>query len=161
MDALTLIIRTHGPALRLYARQWIADAADADDAVQEALVACWKRDPDLGATTMPYVFTTVRHAALNLRRGQQRRSTRGWTAGPGPEPWFVCPIAAAERCSSIELALRSLPKEQREVIVLPLWGGLTFAEIGVTTACPSGAQDRDLMGKRSISMVQDINARHR
>ena len=39
------------------------------------------------------------------------------------------PPEQAELSSSVESALAQLPDEQREVVVLKIWGGLTFAQI--------------------------------
>jgi RNA polymerase sigma-70 factor (ECF subfamily) len=36
----------------------------------------------------------------------------------------------AERDAAIEAALNQLPGDQREVIVMKIWGELTFAQIG-------------------------------
>ena len=33
-----------------------------------------------------------------------------------------------------EAALRELPEEQREVLVMKIWGGLTFAQVGEALA---------------------------
>jgi RNA polymerase sigma-70 factor (ECF subfamily) len=44
---------------------------------------------------------------------------------------------------AIESALRLLPEEQREVIVLHLWGGMSFSEAaGVLGVSPNAAASR-------------------
>jgi RNA polymerase sigma-70 factor (ECF subfamily) len=37
----------------------------------------------------------------------------------------------------VNRALEELPEEQREVVVMKLWGGLTFAEIGEAVGVPA------------------------
>jgi RNA polymerase sigma-70 factor (ECF subfamily) len=135
MDALSRLLDDHGGALRLYARQWLGDAAAAEDAVQEALVACWRRDPGLSATLLPQVFVAVRHAALNLGRGERRRDSRERSVAADQQPCFHCPQAADDLREEVERALARLPGAQREVVTLHLWGGLTFAEIGEVLGC--------------------------
>ena len=135
MDALSRLLDDHGGALRLYARQWLGDAAAADDAVQEALVACWQRDPGLTATALPQVFVAVRHAALNLGRGERRRDTRERQVAADQHTCFFCPQPAEDLREEVERALAQLPGAQREAVTLHLWGGLTFAEIGEVLGC--------------------------
>ncbi len=135
MDAITRLLHDHGGALRLYARQWLTDAAVADDAVQEAVVACWRRDPGLIATAIPQVFVAVRHAALNLGRGERRRDLRESQVAAEQQPCFLCPQTADDLREEVEEALARLPGAQREVVTLHLWGGLTFAEIGEVLDC--------------------------
>ncbi|MCX7886907.1 MAG: sigma-70 family RNA polymerase sigma factor [Verrucomicrobiae bacterium] len=41
-----------------------------------------------------------------------------------------------DRARLVEAALRELPEEQREVLILKLWGNLTFREIAETLQIP-------------------------
>ena len=43
---------------------------------------------------------------------------------------FEVPIEGDERRAAIEEAMKRLPEEQREVLVLKIWGELTFEAIG-------------------------------
>ena len=45
------------------------------------------------------------------------------------EPFFDSTIDQHENSESIATALQQLPESQREVLVLRVWGELTFAEI--------------------------------
>ncbi len=135
MDALTRLLDDHGPALRLYARQWLADVSAADDAVQEALVSCWRTDPGLTTMAVPGVFVAVRNAAMNLSRGERRRATREDLAASREHSSFVCPLADGELRGLIDQALDRLPIEQREAVTLHLWAGLTFAQVGEIIGC--------------------------
>src|SRR6476620_11661527 len=65
----------HGRAMLLFARQWAASAADAEDVVQEAFLRFW-RSRDRAGDPSAYLYACVRHAALDLRRGRQRREDR-------------------------------------------------------------------------------------
>ena len=42
---------------------------------------------------------------------------------------FETPLDGGDRRTAIESALRRLPEEQREVLALKIWGGLTFDEV--------------------------------
>lgn len=126
----------HGPKLLLCARQWTRSLADAEDVVQEAFVRYWRHQRNLPGEPAALLVTSVRRAALDLARREERRSAReerAWDGGGEDEAVFEpLPGEEDERRRAIEAALRSLPGEQREVLVLKLWQELTFEQIGTT-----------------------------
>jgi RNA polymerase sigma-70 factor (ECF subfamily) len=123
----------YGPRLLLYARHWTRTLADAEDVVQEAFVRFWRHQRSLGGEPLPLLLTSVRRAAFDLARREGRRTVRESEAGePSDESGaiFENPAEGSDRRVAIEEALRRLPAEQREVLVLKIWSGLTFEEIG-------------------------------
>jgi len=129
---------THGPKLLLCARQWTRSLADAEDVVQEAFVRYWRHQRDLPGEPAALLVTSVRRAALDLARREGRRAVREEKAGGGLEEreavFEPLPGDGDERRQEVESALRLLPEEQREVLVLKLWQELTFEQIGETLA---------------------------
>jgi RNA polymerase sigma-70 factor (ECF subfamily) len=120
----------HGPALLLLARQWVTSHADAEDVVQEAFVRFW-RSRERAHDPVAYLFACVKTSARDWVRGQSRRERRENAAAmPEAEPAFAGPEEHAERRAIVEASLRDLPAEQREVLVMKIWGGLTFPQIG-------------------------------
>ncbi len=125
----TVWLNRHGPALVMLARQWTPTRADAEDVVQEAFIRFWRsrasvEDPDA------YLFACVKHCALDNLRGRQRQSRREATAARSEaEPLLDSPAEQDERRTAIEAALRGLPESQAEVLVMKIWGGLTFLQI--------------------------------
>jgi RNA polymerase sigma factor (sigma-70 family) len=121
----------HGAALVLFARQWAPTAADAEDVVQEAFVRFW-RARDRAVDPAAYLFACVRRTALEWLRARRRRVVREERAArpeASGEPLFVTAPERAERRGAVEAALARLPDDQRAVLVLKVWGGLTFAQI--------------------------------
>jgi RNA polymerase sigma-70 factor (ECF subfamily) len=123
----------HGPALVLFARQWAMSRADAEDVVQEGFVRFWRsrhRANDAAA----YLFACVRGCALDWARSGQRRTRReteiALREGSPESHLLACPVERDERRAAIEAALARLPEPQREVLVMKVWGGLTFPQIG-------------------------------
>jgi len=123
--------RQHGPKLLLCARQWTRSLADAEDVVQDAFVRYWRRQRMLGGDPQALLLTSIRRAACDLARRNQRRTNREERAEAGAESveLFEPQAEADDRRRTIEAALQRLPAEQREVLVLKIWGELTFDEI--------------------------------
>lgn len=120
----------HGARLRLIARQWTRSEADADDVVQEAFVRFWKNQRHLPGDPNALVVTSIRRAALDLLRRTDRRAAREKVVGDDSETvtWFE--PEADPRLQALAQSLPLLPAEQREVVVLKVWGALTFDQIG-------------------------------
>ena len=81
----------------------------------------------------PLLFAAVRTAAIDCIRSHARRLKREqafYDGGPCENrPWFEPSIEERERADLLQAALRELPEEQRETLVLHIWGDLTFAQI--------------------------------
>jgi RNA polymerase sigma-70 factor (ECF subfamily) len=133
-DQWAVWLDQHGAALVLLARQWVARRADAEDVVQEAFVRFW-RSRHRVADPVAYLYSCVKHCSLDWRRARGRQSRREEAvARPEAEPWFAGPLEQEERRAAIAAALRELPESQREVLVMKLWGGLSFPQIAEALA---------------------------
>ena len=118
------------PKLLLFARQWVPSVADAEDVVQTAFVKFWRHQPTAGPEHYPLLYSAVRSTALDLLRADSRRGRREQVVAIHPEaPFFDLAIEHRENSELIHTALQNLPESQREVLVLRIWGELTFAEI--------------------------------
>lgn len=124
----------HAARLVLYARQWLPETADAEDAVQAGFVKFWRSRPRPQAADLPLLFTAVRTAALDLAKSRRRlRQREQQAASAGPVAWWDADtFAERERATAVQGAVESLPPDQREAVVLRIWGGLTFAEAAST-----------------------------
>jgi len=120
------LLDRHGAALELYARQ-LCDSPD--DCVQEALVelARQRRTPD---DVLPWLYRVVRNKAISASRSARRRRRHEGEAAGRRATWFAPSPGDAVDAASATSALKSLPQEQREVVVAHLWGGLTFRQVG-------------------------------
>ena len=124
----------HAGRLVLYARQWLPDRADAEDAVQAGFLRFWRSRAVPEAADLPLLFTAVRTAALDHAKSRRRRVDREQrVAGGGATAWWEGDtLAERERAEAVARAIAALPLEQREAVVLRIWGGLTFAEAART-----------------------------
>lgn len=121
------------PKLVLFARQWVTSMADAEDVVQDAFVRFWRHQPQAGEEHYPLLYAAVRTSALDFLRSHERRVKR--EADDRVEvtrddtPVFDTTIDQREHAEAVQAALDQLPQAQREVVVLKVWGELTFAQI--------------------------------
>lgn len=134
-------LREHGPRLLLLAHQYVDCQADAEDVLQEALVRFWPnrcgaRDP------VAYLYACVRNAGIDWRRSAGRRKKHERRAAD--RRMFATPVdSAMEVSDELQAALCGLANEQREVVVMKIWGGLTFDAISDVLSIPLGtAQSR-------------------
>jgi RNA polymerase sigma-70 factor (ECF subfamily) len=124
----------HAARLVLYARQWLPERADAEDAVQAGFVKFWKNKPDPIESDVPLLYAAVRCAALDLLKSRRRRAAREVAAMAEIRDcwWDANTIEEKERAETMQRALQALPPEQREVVTLRVWAEMTFAEIAET-----------------------------
>jgi RNA polymerase sigma-70 factor (ECF subfamily) len=130
------LLDEHGPALALYAAQW-TDAAD--DCVQEALVEL-ARQPAVPEFVVAWLYRVVKNRALNAARGARRRRERETRVArfvnnetPAFDPWGAFAVSEA---------LEQLEANEREVVVMRIWGGLTFDEIAAATSLSTSTAHR-------------------
>jgi RNA polymerase sigma factor (sigma-70 family) len=127
---LAELVDRHSPALVLFARQ---RCDSPEDVVQEAFCALAAQRTPPG-DPMAWLFRTVRNRSLDAGKADRRRKRREAAVG-GSAAWFVEPQANGLEQAEAVQALRSLPDELREVIVLRLWSDLTLEQIAAAVGC--------------------------
>jgi len=123
----------YGPKLLLFARQFVPSAADAEEIVQEAFVRFWRSGRYKSSNPKAALFGYVRWAALDWLRRQKRYERADSLAPPASVvdgAMFTGELEREEFRAAAEEAIRKLPADQREVLVLKIWGGLSYPEIG-------------------------------
>ena len=141
-------------ALYAYALSLTGDAAASEDLVHDAFVRLIEY-PQAPESDEAFLFTVVRNRAIDLRRrGAVRREN------PCPVPLRAeGPDAAVADVAT--LALGRLPEEQREAVVLKIYSGLTFADIGnLTGASTATAASRYRLGLEKMAgwLSQEMSA---
>lgn len=116
-----------GPALVLYARQWLP-AEVAEDVVQDVFVRLMAQRA-APANVKAWLFRSVRNAAISQIRSRHRSERHAQQASEARPRWFEGRPDDPIDAKTAQDALRSLPHEQREVIVLRIWCEMTLEEI--------------------------------
>jgi RNA polymerase sigma factor (sigma-70 family) len=150
-EQLGRLLDEHGSALALYAAQW-TDAAD--DCVQEALVelARQRQSPE---HVIAWLYRVVKHRALNAARGDRRRRERESAAMAERFRRNEQPVAFGddELITATDSLLQLEPGE-RELIIMRIWGNLTYEAIGaaldISTATAHRHYERALNNLRNI-----------
>ena len=145
-------------ALRV-AYSLLGDRVEAEDAAQEAFVQAFRSMSRLrpGSEFGPWLFRSVVWAARNRQRSVRRwrealmrRATQEVArVDPGPEDLDT-------RRSVVE-ALRQLPSDQREVVVLRFYLDLAEAEVAAIVGCPVGTvKSRAARGLRRMANSPEL-----
>ena len=124
----------YGASLVLYARQFV-DASSAEDVVQDVFAKlAGQRQPIV--EPKGWLFRAVRNAAISRLRRVGRRRTHERAGARRRGEMFESSVADLIDARSAELALESLPPEQREAVVLRIWADMTYKQIAEVTDRP-------------------------
>jgi RNA polymerase sigma factor (sigma-70 family) len=125
-----------------YAVRRVQRPEDAADIVAETFLVAWRRLDDVpqGAEARLWLYGVARRQLANQRRGQLRRSQlvdRLRAELPGA---LVAGAGAGnedERAADVRAALARLGAEDRELLMLSSWEGLSPGEIAVVLELPA------------------------
>ena len=121
------------------------NAADAEEAAQDGFIKAWRALGRFreGAPFRPWLLRIVANEASNRRRSAGRRASlalRAAAEGPsgGAAPSPEAALLSAEQRTALLAAVETLPEEQRDVVALRYFLGLSEAEVAETLAIPQG-----------------------
>lgn len=118
------LYREHGAALLLFAMSISRDRGRAQDAVHQVFLRMLEnRKLDEIEDPRAYLFTCVRNGILNDHNASQRNDPLDEESA-----WFDPPQRDYTAEQSLRRALDALPDDQRQVLVLHVWGELTFLQ---------------------------------
>jgi RNA polymerase sigma-70 factor (ECF subfamily) len=126
-DDVRRLYDQHGPALVLYACSIVVDSSAAEDVVHQIFLRLLQGDIPVPGAPTAYLYRAVRNAALNSRRNG-KRSVSLEEQTRGSKSLFQHGDENREAALTLQTALRELPEEQREVVVLRIWSGMTLEE---------------------------------
>lgn len=139
-DELAQLIAQYRDGLVVYARQWVAMA---EDCVQEAFIELATVPRPANPTA--WLFKVTRNKAMNASRSQVRRTLHERKAGElqVESSYHVdSSLVDLEDQQRLMKALDDLDMPIRELVVLRVWGELTWSQIGELTCMPSSTAQR-------------------
>ena len=116
----------------------LGDRAEAEDCAQEALARAlvrWKRVEDYA---VPWVARVAANQALDRARRAARRGERRLDESSTGAPTASADVIAIRR-RDLVIALRNLPRRQRDAIVLRHLADLSEADTAAGMGCSVGA----------------------
>jgi RNA polymerase sigma-70 factor (ECF subfamily) len=134
----------HFEAIRRYCLRRLP-LADANDAVSDVFLVAWRRRDAIPEEALPWLYGVARNAVRNIER-QRRRSNR-ISARANVEPSYPAPgadviVVRNEDDERLMAALSSLGDQDREILMLRAWEGMTAAQIAVSNDISVSAAEK-------------------
>jgi len=157
--ALAELYDRYATLLLAVTRRILGATGDAEEVLQESFfqvgLQAVRYDPSRSSVST-WLVLVARSRALDRLRARRTRERTAEAAGqepPPPEPSSGAEsrVLHVERRRRVRSALAELPEEQREVLELAFFGGLSQSEIASRTGAPLGTvKTRALLGMKKL-----------
>lgn len=167
-QALSELYDRFSANLLALARRVLHSTEDAEEVLQEVFIHAWNRadryDPARSSVSTWLVLITRSRAIDRLRsRKVGDRTTAALqqeTLHDHTSPEGVGNVLAHERRERVREEMTRLPPEQREVLDLAFYGGMTQSEIAESTGIPLGTvKTRTLLAMKKLRKALDAEIR--
>lgn len=148
-----------GGLLLAISRRILGGAAEAEEVLQEAFLQAWlqaERYDPARSSVSTWLVLIVRSRALDRLRSRQARDRATLAAEAEPRAGDASSASEAyvfhgERRERVREVLAELPVEQRQVLELAFYEGLSQSEIATRTGAPLGTvKTRALLGMKKL-----------
>lgn len=140
------LVNRHQAALLRHARSLLGDWRGSEDVVQEAFLRLAQSPPELPESVATgaideseralraWLHTVTRNLCMDALRSEKRRKRREEeVASREASSGGLCRVEENDTRAAVEKGLERLSKEQREVLVLRLFGEQSYKEIASIT----------------------------
>ena len=122
---------------------------EAYEAANEVFTVAWRRSADMpsGDAALPWLYGVARRVLSHQRRSvaRSRRLVERATATPSPQPpGPETVVVQRQEYETVCKAVQNLKPEDREMLLLSAWEGLTHAEIAASMNFSLAAVDKRL-----------------
>ncbi|MGR3367468.1 MAG: sigma-70 family RNA polymerase sigma factor [Sagittula sp.] len=139
--AFAALFAHFAPRLKGFLIRSGADAAQAEECVQEVMTTLWQKaaqfDPDR-ASAATWLFTIARNKRIDLLRRSRRPEPEDLPWGPEPDPDQADMLGLQQETEALGAAVAALPPKQRDLIHKAYFGEMTHSEIAAETGLPLG-----------------------
>lgn len=138
-ERLDALWREHAPAVVRYAQRRVLPS-EVDEVVAETFLVVWRRLDEVPDYPLPWLLVVARGVSANVRRTARRRDalTDRLITMREPEA-LVEQEPGGELDAPLQQALRALRPEDRELLTLLAWDGLTRPEAAEALSISRGA----------------------
>jgi RNA polymerase sigma-70 factor (ECF subfamily) len=143
-ECMTPLVRRYASPLLTFIQRMIGDRHRSEELFQEVFLAIWEKRSTyrfpgafrswlfaIAANRCRADFRRVRFDEILLDEPFALAATSG-----GPTP--VETVVGAETAQLVSAAVAALPEQQRSVVVLRVWNGLSYREIAEILQCSEG-----------------------
>ncbi|MFG3122258.1 RNA polymerase sigma factor [Streptomyces sp. NPDC048208] len=132
----TELYRAHHPAVDAYVRRRLNGSHAVDDVVAEVFLTAWRRWEEVPRdAALPWLYATGRRLMANTRRSDQRRVDLVEAVGRQGGHRVDDHADAVAGQAAIAAAFDALREQDREVLSLALWEGLTAGQGAKVLGC--------------------------
>jgi len=143
--AFEALVKRHQAALIRHARALLGVHKDGEDVVQEVFLRLAQKPPQMPETASgdpqaeravlsSWLFRVTRNLCMDALRSETRRRRREEEVAPSEAiTGGIDAVEADDTRRAVERGLSKLPSEQREVLVLRLFGDQSYKEIAAIT----------------------------
>jgi RNA polymerase sigma-70 factor (ECF subfamily) len=160
-EAFRELFRRYSPNALALARRVVRQPFIAEEIVQEAFLAAWRNAEGYRegrGSVRSWLMTMVHHRAVDAVRreeSQRRRAEDAQVSGAlaveDPADAVVAQLGLPEERRAVRAALADLPAEQRQVIELMYFDGLSQSKVSERLRLPLGTvKSRTLLGMRRL-----------
>ena len=158
-EALAELYDRFAPLVLAVARRILGRAGDAEEVLQEAFFQAWNQADRYDAarsSVSTWLVLISRSRALDRLRSRGAHDRTAAAAAAEPPPADTSSrldehVLHRERRRRVREALAAIPEEQRRVLELAFYGGLSQSEIATRTGTPLGTvKTRALLGMKKL-----------
>ena len=163
-DAFRGLFARYAPTAKSLALRVVRQPQLAEEIVQEAFLAVWRNpegfDPERGSVKA-WLMGMVHHRAVDAVRREEANRRRAEDLAPGVREEVsdhaddvVAQVGRPEEQRLVRAALAGLPAEQRDVLEMMYFDGLSQTQVAEKTGLPLGTvKSRTLLGMRRMRVT--------
>lgn len=160
------LYREQGRAILAYALRRVEDREDAADVLAETFLIAWRRLAEVpaGAEARLWLYAVARRTIANLHRSERRRTRLGGRLAESLRTELATQPAPTGEAAEALRAMAGLGEEDRELLLLVAWEGLSPGEAAKVLGVSSlAARSRLLRARRRLRALieDDDTAAHR
>jgi RNA polymerase sigma factor (sigma-70 family) len=142
-DAVRTVYRQYGRLVYAVAHRVLADPSLAEEATQTTFLKAWRAASGLDdeREIEPWLATIARRVAIDIYRREAGRGADPLESAPASDPALVSRPESAEAMSDVwevRRAVAGLPSDEREIVRLQHFDGLTHAQIAERLGLAAG-----------------------